>query len=132
MTCWIAAISTSLTAMRGRRSPIRAMIALQLGIALLAAAPAARAQQEDESAAFEGVVGIGSAICTLVYSPLKVAYAIGGSVVSGLAWMWTLGDTSVAGPIFRASPRTSACCAMISAPCPGCCGWHARRSRRYV
>ncbi len=91
--------------MRGRRSSIRILIALQLGIALLAAAPAARAQQEDESVAFEGVVGVGAAICTLVYSPLKVAYAITGSVVSGLAWMWTLGDTSISGPIFYSSVR---------------------------
>ena len=83
----------------------RTLVALQLGIALLAAAPAAWAQQEDESVAFEGVVGVGAAICTLVYSPLKVAYAIGGSVVSGLARMWTLGDTSIAGPIFRSSVR---------------------------
>ncbi len=89
--------------MRRRQSLTRTLIALQLGIAVLAAAPAAQAQQEDESVAFEGVVGVGAAICTLVYSPLKVAYAIGGSVVSGLAWMWTLGDTSIAGPIFRYS-----------------------------
>ncbi len=87
------------------RSLSRTLVALQLGIALLAAAPPAWAQQEDESVAFEGVVGVGAAICTLVYSPLKVAYAIGGSVVSGLAWMWTLGDTSIAGPIFRSSVR---------------------------
>ena len=89
--------------MRRRQSLTRTLIALQLGIAVLAAAPAAQAQQEDESVAFEGVVGVGAAICTLVYSPLKVAYAIGGSVVGGLAWMWTLGDTSIAGPIFRSS-----------------------------
>ncbi len=91
--------------MRRRRSLTRTLVALQLGIALLAAAPAAWARQEDESVAFEGVVGVGAAICTLIYSPFKVAYAIGGSVVSGLAWMWTLGDTSIAGPIFRSSVR---------------------------
>ncbi len=87
------------------RSLTRTLIAVQLGIALLVAAPAARAQPEDESVAFEGVVGVGSALCTLVYSPLKVAYAIGGSVVAGLAWMWTMGDTSIAGPIFLTSVR---------------------------
>ncbi len=91
--------------MRRRRSLTRTLVALQLGIALLAAAPAAWARQEDESVAFEAVVGVGAAICTFVYSPFKVAYAIGGSVVSGLAWMWTLGDTSIAGPIFRSSVR---------------------------
>ena len=103
--CWIAAISTSLTAMRQRRFPIRTLIALQLAVALLATAPAARAQQDDESATYTGVVGVGSALCTLVYSPLKVAYAVSGAVVSGLAWMWTLGDTSISGPIFYSSLR---------------------------
>jgi hypothetical protein len=91
--------------MRRRRTLTRTLIALQLGIALLTAAPVARAQQEDESVTSEGVVGAGAAICTLVYGPLKVAYAIGGSVMGGLAWMWTLGDTSVAAPIFRSSVR---------------------------
>ena len=89
--------------MRRRQSLTRTLIALQFGIVMLAAAPTARAQQQDESVAFAGVAGVGAAICTLVYSPLKVAYAIGGSVVGGLAWMWTLGDTSIAGPIFRSS-----------------------------
>jgi hypothetical protein len=49
------------------------------------------------------VVGVGAALCTLVYSPVKVVYATGGLVVSGLAWLWTLGDGDIAGSIFRSS-----------------------------
>jgi hypothetical protein len=86
-------------ALRSRR---RAWVAA-LAVVLVMAPAAARA--ESEGAAYTGVVGIGAALCTLVYSPLKIAYAAGGSVVSGLAWLWTLGDTSVAGPIFRASVK---------------------------
>ncbi len=61
------------------------------------------AEEGDDSLAYEGSVGIGAALCTLVYSPVKVAYAAGGLVVSSLAWMWTMGDTSVAGPIYQSA-----------------------------
>ena len=34
-----------------------------------------------------------------------MAYALGGSVISGFAWAWTLGDTAAAGPILRSAVR---------------------------
>ena len=77
--------------------------ALALVLVLAAVPMSARAEEEEESLAYEGSVGIGAALCTLVYSPVKVAYAAGGLVVSSLAWMWTLGDTSVAGPIYQSA-----------------------------
>ena len=77
--------------------------ALAIALLLAMAPPSARA--EEEGPAYSALVGIGAAVCTLVYSPLKVVYATGGSVVSGLAWLWTLGDTSVAGPILRSSVK---------------------------
>ena len=77
--------------------------ALALVVVLTAIPMSARAEEEDESLAYEGSVGIGAALCTLVYSPLKVAYAAGGLVVSSLAWMWTMGDTSIAGPIYQSA-----------------------------
>ncbi len=64
------------------------------------AAPAA-AQDEEPSTAYDGLVGLGSALCTIVYSPLKVAYAATGLVVTSLAFLWTFGDTDVAGPLWR-------------------------------
>ena len=74
---------------------------LALAAALTFAPTPARAEQD--SLAYSGIVGVGSVLCTLVYSPLKVTYAATGLVVSGLAWMWTLGDTSVSGPIYTAT-----------------------------
>jgi hypothetical protein len=56
-----------------------------------------------DSTAYTAVVGVGSALCTIVYSPLKVAYAASGLVVTGLAYLWSFGDTDVAGPLFRAT-----------------------------
>ena len=77
--------------------------ALILAATLLLAPGVSLSAEPEESLTYEGGVGIGAALCTLVYSPVKVAYASGGLLVSSLAWMWTLGDTSVAQPIFTAS-----------------------------
>jgi hypothetical protein len=68
-------------------------------VGALALAPAARAE---DSVAYEGVLGVGSAVCTLVYSPVKVVYAAGGLVISSLALLWTW-DPKVAEPIYAAS-----------------------------
>ena len=75
------------------RSPLAALVL----IGVLAWPAPARA----ESTAYNAVVGVGSALCTVVYSPLKVAYAASGLVVTGLAFLWTFGDTRVAGPLWR-------------------------------
>jgi len=87
-------------AVRGARS--YRFAALVVALALLGAAP--RASAED-SVGYSAVTGIGASLCTFVYSPLKLVYATGGTVVSGLAWIFTLGDTEVAGPILRGAVR---------------------------
>jgi hypothetical protein len=77
------------------------IMALALAAVLALASSTARA--DEDSLAYEGVIGVGATVCTLVYSPIKLAYAAGGMVISGLAWLWTVGDTSVAGPIYTSS-----------------------------
>jgi len=76
---------------------------LVLGLAFLLGPAAARA--EEESTAYSGLAGFGAAVCTLVYAPLKIVYAAGGMVISGLAYAWTVGDTRIAGPIFFSAVR---------------------------
>ncbi|HJO24194.1 MAG: hypothetical protein QF890_12040 [Myxococcota bacterium] len=76
---------------------------LALGSALLLGPASARAG--DEGTAYSGLKGVGAVVGTLVYAPLKVAYAAGGMVISGLAYVWTVGDTSVSGPIFYSAVR---------------------------
>ena len=78
--------------------------ALALGLTLLLGPASARAD-DDESTAYSGLAGIGAVLSTLVYAPLKVAYAVGGTAISGLAYVWTVGDTAVAGPIFFSAIR---------------------------
>jgi hypothetical protein len=86
-----------------RRPSLPRIVCVLALAAALAAAPASARAQDDESLAYEGLVGVGAALVTLVYSPVKVAYATGGLAISGLAWLWTGGDSSVAGPIFLAA-----------------------------
>lgn len=91
------------TAMRLRRSArTRGLLAVALAAAL-AAAPAAPASAE--TTAREVGLGVGSLMSTLLYGPAKLTLALGGSLVSGLAWAVTGGDADVARPIFYSAVR---------------------------
>lgn len=48
---------------------------------------------------------VAAGLASVVYAPAKVAYAIGGSVVAGLAYAASAGDRDVAEPILDASLR---------------------------
>ncbi len=85
--------------MKGFRPLRRGLCALLT--ALLLATPAAA----QESTTYNGITGFGSALTTIVYSPLKLTYAATGLVVTGLAWMWSFGDTRIAGPLLRKTVR---------------------------
>lgn len=89
--------------MRNRRSArARGLLALALAAALVAA-PSAPASAE--STAREVGLGVGSLMSTLLYGPVKLTFALGGSLVSGLAWAVTGGDAEVARPIFYSAVR---------------------------
>jgi hypothetical protein len=62
----------------------------------------ARADVSDHIAA-EGGLGVGAALITLVYSPVKLVYATGGIVIAGTTFLWTMGDSQVASAMFRSS-----------------------------
>lgn len=79
-----------------RGSSTAARVAAALLCAALLAAPG-RAQAD--SLAYEGAIGIGAALCSLIWGPLKVVYAVSGMAVSTLALLWTA-DTGIAGKIF--------------------------------
>jgi hypothetical protein len=78
-------------------SPIRSSIAaVGLAACLLFAAGPARATDAAANAGLQA----GALFTTLLYGPAKVCYAVVGSVVSGLAWTFTAGNSEVAWPIF--------------------------------
>ena len=55
--------------------------------------------------AYSGLVGVGAALGTLVYAPLKIGYALSGTLLSGMAWAWTAGDGDIATSIVRSAVR---------------------------
>jgi hypothetical protein len=78
-----------------------ALIALAV-TATLAFTPASA---KAETAAAEYGIGIGCVLVNLVYGPVKALYATGGGMVSGLAWLFSAGNSDVARPIWDASMR---------------------------
>jgi len=58
-----------------------------------------------ESTAEEGGLGAAAAFSSLLYVPVKVAYALGGTIVGGLAWCFSAGDNDVAMPIWNRAVR---------------------------
>jgi hypothetical protein len=79
----------------------RGLGALVLIVALFASPAAA----QSESSGAEGAWGAGAALVSLVYAPTKLVYAIGGSLVAGLAWVCSGGDRATMQPILDASLR---------------------------
>jgi hypothetical protein len=91
-----------------RRSPRGVLILTCLLIAAISSAPLDARAQEDEPAEPRGgnaLTGVGAMVCTVVYSPLKIAYAASGLVVGGMAWVWSFGSQRVTRPIFTAALR---------------------------
>ena len=78
----------------------RHSIAWALAALLFGAPPLVPIAKAESGLASEGVIGLGSASASLVYSPLKIVYAVGGMALSALTLVWTFGNTDVAGPIF--------------------------------
>jgi hypothetical protein len=76
-------------------------------IALIAAATivSTPALAREENAGVEFGIGAACALSNLVYGPLKTVYAVGGAIVSGLAWGLSAGDTDVARPIWNTAMR---------------------------
>ena len=58
-----------------------------------------------QSGASEAGVGIGSALCSLVYGPTKITYAILGLVFGGMAWGLAGGDADVANAVITPAVR---------------------------
>lgn len=78
----------------GRRRARRFTVALLL--CLLLALPAASTSASAGEMSKQAGLGVGSALTSLVYAPVKMVYALGGLVVGGLAWAFSGGDNQVA------------------------------------
>ena len=75
-----------------------------VAVALVGAASSAWA---NDSTAKEGGLGFAAGITTLIYSPLKIVYAVGGTTASGLTWVFSGGDSKAAKTVLTRSVRGS-------------------------
>ena len=82
----------------------RALLALTV-VCALGIAPANAMAGEQTNVASEAGLGVGAALCTLVYAPGKILYAGGGLITAGLAWLVSGGNAKPMGPILTASVR---------------------------
>lgn len=88
--------------MRKTHAAARGFACVFLAVALVGVPDSAAARDEPPaSTGYSGLVGMGSALGTLIYAPLKLTYALTGSVIGGLAWIVTGGNNAVATPIVR-------------------------------
>ena len=87
------------------KSNTRARIAALAFAIAIGLAPAA-VQADDDATFGDAGIGAGSALSSLVYGPVKIAFAVTGMVIGPFAWalsggdsdvMWRVIDTSVRG-----------------------------------
>lgn len=76
-------------------------IAIAFGITVSPARADDAAQPIDSDAG----VGIAAGLASLVYTPAKVLYALGGGVAAGMAYLASAGNEDVAAPILTPSVR---------------------------
>lgn len=78
---------------------------LALVIALGGVSSPAAAQDEKAGAASTFFFGMSAGLLTLVYTPLKVVYATTSLPVSGLAYLWSVGNSEMAGRVMRSGTQ---------------------------
>jgi hypothetical protein len=83
----------------------RGFLSLALVLALTVASTAGAEEKQERNLGAHFGLGVGAAVCSLVYGPVKVVYALLGTVTSGFAWAFTGGRTDIAREIITASVR---------------------------
>lgn len=79
--------------------------ALALGAALSATPVHADEANSGQTVDGEAGLGIAAGVVSLVYTPAKVLYALGGGAVAGMAYLASAGDQDVTEPILTPSLR---------------------------
>jgi hypothetical protein len=78
------------------RSKRNLVIGAALGLLIALTGNPAIAAETSETSPEGAALQAASWVATIPYGAVKVAYALGGGIVGGLAWMVTGGDTAVA------------------------------------
>ncbi len=85
--------------------PVRTAASVALVVALTVSTSVHAEEKQERNLAAHYGLGVGAAICSLVYGPVKIVYATLGAITSGFAWVLTGGRTDVAREIITASVR---------------------------
>ena len=87
-------------------SACRRRVGLLIVIASIAFSPGISLAENDAiGTAKEGGIGVAAALTSLVYGPIKVAYATGGAMVAGFAWVFSGGDSELASTVLTRAVR---------------------------
>jgi len=89
------------------RCPQRGLCVFAMAWVVALAPGLAAAESEAIGTSKEGGMGATAAIASLVYSPIKLVFATGGLISTGLAWMFSGGDSEVASTVLTRSVRGS-------------------------
>jgi hypothetical protein len=85
--------------------PVHRLFAVVVTACLLTSPSVVLAGEHTKEVSKESGLGAAAALSSLVYSPVKLVYAVGGLVIGSLAWVFTAGDTNVADKVFVRSLR---------------------------
>ncbi|MEE3331940.1 MAG: hypothetical protein VX246_13825 [Myxococcota bacterium] len=80
---------------------MRAATAVFTAVAVLVIANPAAARESTSMA--DVSLGLASGVCTLAYTPVKIAWAVTGTAVAGLVYLFSVGNGDVTGTVFRLS-----------------------------
>ncbi len=90
----------------GRPRALRGWLAaVALGTAIGLVPSPANAEVGEDGAVSSFFFGISAGLLTLVYTPLKVLYATAAIPVSGLAYLWSVGDSAMAGRVMASGTQ---------------------------
>ena len=84
---------------------VRGLASLLLVLALAVSTSVRAEEKQERNLGAHYGLGVGAAICSIVYGPVKIVYATLGSITSGFAWVFTGGRTDIAREIITASVR---------------------------
>lgn len=87
------------------KSRRRTMVAWVTAAGIVLAPAMAWADEDSKDMAKEAGIGVGTAVASLIYAPIKLTYAFGGLIVGGLAWAFSGGDSEVASVVLTPSLR---------------------------
>lgn len=88
---------------RRARTGCLGTVAAVLALAVVLSPSRSHAEEAPSNTGF--FFGTGAGILTLVYTPLKLAYAVTSVPLGGLVYMWTLGNSEAAERVLHSGTR---------------------------